>query len=108
MLIIDSMWVVQRTTKDDEKNAGKLKAILVLPGDQDHGKEEVPCDSPTMDRNIIKLMIAVAANKGWEMRSIDISAAFLQGRQIDRDVYIRPPRELNGNSRRVFMDSRRL
>jgi len=38
-------------------------------------------------------MIAVAANQGWTARSIDISAAFLQGREIDRTVYIRPPPE---------------
>jgi hypothetical protein len=39
------------------------------------------------------MMLAVAANQGWTARSIDISAAFLQGREIDRTVYIRPPPE---------------
>jgi len=35
----------------------------------------------------------MAANQGRQARSIDISAAFLQGKEIDRVVLIRPPPE---------------
>ncbi len=31
----------------------------------------------------VKLMLAIAPNESWGLRSLDISAAFLQGRQID-------------------------
>jgi hypothetical protein len=40
------------------------------------------------------MMIAIAANEGWGLRSIDISAAFLQGREMDREVYVQPPPEI--------------
>jgi len=38
-------------------------------------------------------MLAIAANQGFELRAVDISAAFLQGRELDREVYVRPPPE---------------
>jgi len=39
-------------------------------------------------------MIASAANQEWSLRTIDISAAFLQGREIDRTIYVLPPPEI--------------
>ena len=38
MTVIPTMWVVNRTTDDDGKDAGKLKAWLVVRGDQDKRK----------------------------------------------------------------------
>jgi len=66
---------------------------LVVRGDQDDTEDDIPCDSPTVDRNTAKLLIAIAAIMGWSLRSVDISAAFLQGRELDRTVYILPPPE---------------
>ena len=91
MPVIDMMWVVQRGLEDDGKNSGDTKARLLVRGDLDRGEDDIPCDSPTVDRTTIKVMLSVAANQGFEVRSLNISAAFLQGRQIDRDVYVRPP-----------------
>jgi hypothetical protein len=79
MVVIPSMWVINQTTDDDGKNAGKIKARLVVRGDQDKAEDDIPCDSPTVDRNTAKLLIAIAAIMGWSLRSVDISAAFLQG-----------------------------
>jgi len=93
MVIIPSMWVINQTTDDDGKNAGKIKARLVVRGDQDEAEDDIPCDSPTVDRNTAKLLIAIAAIMEWSLRSVDISAAFLQGRELDRTVYILPPPE---------------
>ena len=73
-----------------KKKAGNLKARLVARGDQDQGEEDIPCDSPTVDRSTVQLMLAIAANEGWGLRSIDISATFLQGRQIDRIMGVAP------------------
>jgi len=90
---VPSMWVIQRSTEDDGKQAGNLKARLVVRGDQDFAEGDIPCDSPTVDRSTVKLMLAIAANENWRLRSIDISAAFLQGRDIDRIVHVQPPPE---------------
>ena len=51
-------------------------------------------DSPTMLRESMKLFFAVAANEGFKLRSIDIRAAFLQARELDRDVYLLPPKDI--------------
>ena len=37
----------------------------------------------------------VIASKEWEINSLDIKAAFLQGKALTRDVYLKPPREAN-------------
>jgi len=94
MQVIPSMWVINSTTDDDGKQGGKIKARLVVRGDQDQNEEYTPCDSPTVDRTTVKMMMANAANLGWSLRTIDISAAFLQGREIDRTVYVQPPPEV--------------
>ena len=93
MLVIETMWVINRSLEDDGKNAPKVKAKLVVRGDQDNGEEEVSSDCPTVDRGTVKFMLALAANQGWDLRSVDISAAFLQVRNIDRSVYVKPPPE---------------
>jgi len=94
MKVIPSMWVVNKTTDDDGKQGGKVKSRLVVRGDQDMNDEYTPCDSPTVDRTTVKMMIDIAANQEWQLRTIDIPAAFLQGREIDRTIYVLPPPEV--------------
>jgi len=91
MSVIPLMWVINKTTDDDGKGAGKLKARLVVRGNQDESEDEIQSDSPTVDRHTVKLMMAVAANQGWKPRSIDISAAFLQGREMDSRICLSSP-----------------
>ena len=38
-----------------------------------------------------KLLISSAANNGFKLASLDIKAAFLQSKALDRDVFIKPP-----------------
>ena len=38
-------------------------------------------------------MYAEAANEGWPVESIDVTAAFLQGDELDRDIFVIPPKE---------------
>jgi len=59
-----------------------IKARLVVRGDQDETEDDIPCDSPTVDRNTMKLLIAIAAIMGWPLRSVDISASSSQGKEI--------------------------
>ena len=37
------------------------------------------------------MLVAVAANSGFKLASVDIRAAFLQSKVLDRDVFIEPP-----------------
>ena len=38
-------------------------------------------------------MIAVIITDGWEINSPDIKSAFLQGKEISRDLFVKPPKE---------------
>ena len=57
-------------------------------------KEAPQSDSPTMLRESMKLFFSVAANEGFDLRSIDIRAAFLQAKELDRDIFLMPPKDI--------------
>ena len=68
------------------------KGRLVAQGFQE--KEKPQSDSPMMLRESMKLFFSVAANEGFELRSIDIRAAFLQAKNLDHEVYLEPPKDV--------------
>lgn len=41
----------------------------------------------------MRLFFAVVCSQRWEIRSTDIKSAFLQGKLLDRDVFLKPPKE---------------
>lgn len=81
---ISTTWVV---TKKGEQ----VKARLVARGFEE--VEDVQKDSPTVSKSTMRILMAVAVSKGWTIKGTDIKSAFLQGKEIQRDVYIKPPRE---------------
>ena len=75
-----------------EKHDGqkqKTKARLVPRGFQETLKPQ--SDSPTVSKESFKMVMAVAANSNFKLASVDIRAAFLQSRTLDRDVFMLPP-----------------
>ena len=47
-----------------------------------------------MLRESIKLFFSVAGNENFKLRSMDIRAAFLQAKELDRDVFLMPPQDV--------------
>jgi len=88
---IDSRWVITRKDKSDGQKQ-KVKGILVAKGFQE--KEVPQSDSPTMLRESMKMFFTVAANEEFELRKIDIRAAFLQAKQLEREVFLKPPKDI--------------
>ena len=81
---VGSRWVITKKEKADGQKK-KVKGRLVSKGFQ---YIEVPqSDAPTMLRESMKLFFAVAENQDFRLRSIDIRAAFLQTRELDRYVF---------------------
>ena len=83
---ISTRWVVTR------KDNGTVKARLVA-----RGFEEIlggPTHSPTVSKFAIRILLGMAALPNWTLKSIDVTSAFLQAKEIDRDVYILPPKEV--------------
>ena len=55
--------------------------------------DEVEKDSPTVSKSTMRILMSVAVSKGWTVKGTDMKSAFLQGKEIKRDVYIKPPCE---------------
>ena len=70
----------------------KTKARLVARGFQESLKPQ--SDSPTVSKESFKMLMAVAANDNFKLASVDIRAAFLQSRTLDRDVFMLPPPDI--------------
>merc|ERR1712055_1227723 len=51
-------------------------------------------DRPTASKESVKLLMAVAANEGFKLASVDIRAAFLQAKTLDREVFVQPPKDI--------------
>jgi hypothetical protein len=81
------------THKDLGGGETKPKARLVAKGFQDPDKDTLTCAAPTAHKSSLRLALAICAMMGWSPNSIDIKTAFLQGEPIQREVYLRPPRE---------------
>lgn len=87
---ISTRWVC--TLK--ETPAGVVpKARLVARGFEEFKVAELQKDSPTCATEALRLLLAVICQKQWTLHSMDIKAAFLQGMELSRDIYIRPPPE---------------
>ena len=69
-----------------------IKARLCARGFEED-QSSFRTDSPTCSREGIRVGLALIASKGWKINSIDVKSAFLQGNNIERDIYVRPPKE---------------
>ena len=55
---------------------------------------DIQSDAPTVGKSTLRLVLSVCANEGWlYLEALDVKAAFLQSRKINRDIYIVPPVE---------------
>ena len=82
---IGSRWVITRKEKHDgQKN--EYKARLVAKGFQENMKPQ--SDSPTALRESLKVFLAIAANMSFDLAAMDIRAAFLQSRELAREVFL--------------------
>ena len=86
---ISVRWVC---TMKDCNGVMKPKARLVARGFEENASNIVS-DSPTCSKDSLRALITVACQRKWQVHSIDIKTAFLQGEKIDRDVYLKPPME---------------
>jgi transposase InsO family protein len=81
---ISTTWVLCR------KESG-VRARLVARGFEDTASFRK--DSPTLGKGSLRVILSIAASMGWILKTTDIKSAFLQGKKMDREVYITPPKE---------------
>lgn len=88
-------WVVTEKILNGKK---KRKARLVARGFEET-ENDILKDSPTCLKESLRLILTLIVYNNWRCNSIDIKSAFLQGKEIERTVYLKPPKEAdNGNS----------
>ena len=81
-------WILVEKVIDGEMGD---KARLCVRGDQEQASFRT--DSPTVHKSSLNVFFMLAAEKGWHIQTGDVKCAFLQGEELDRDVYLRPPKE---------------
>ena len=85
-----------------QKEIENLEKYGVFEEVEDEGQETV--DSrwvitrkekvATMLRELMKMFFIVAANEDFDFRKIDIRAVFLQAKQLNRDIFLKPPKDI--------------
>ena len=82
---ISTTWVLWN--KGDE-----VRARLVARGYED--MQNYPKDSPAVGKSSMRIVLAMAVNKGWKIKTTDVKSAFLEGKELGREVYLSPPKEM--------------
>ena len=88
---ITTRWVVTRKEDHDGMKV-KTKARLCMRGFQEEVNPQ--SDSPTIAKESLKVMLAVSANEDFSTVNLDATNAFLQGKEITREVFAEPPKEM--------------
>ena len=52
-------------------------------------------EAPTCLGEGLKLCLSVIKREKWRVRAIDVKTAYLQGKNIERTIVVKPPREAN-------------
>ena len=85
-------WVLTPKMKD---NVVSTKARLCAHGFEEN--QDFHTDSPTCSRIGIRFALTIISSFSWHLNSIDVKTAFLQGKEMECIVYLRPPKEAETN-----------
>ena len=84
------------------KNGLQPKARLVARGFEEDCLSKFEKESPTCYKDTFRAVLSLAAQNKWNLQTIDIKTAFLQGETINRNVYIIPPTEAKCKSNHIW------
>jgi histone deacetylase 1/2 len=88
--IVGSKWIFKTKHRSDG-TVDKHKAHLVARGfTQRHGIDYGDTFSPIVKPAIVRLVLSLAVSRGWSLRQVDVSNAFLHG-FLSEDVYMQQP-----------------
>lgn len=88
---ISVKWVY-KTKLDENGKVDKYKARLVAKGyTHQHGVDYTEVFAPVARMDTVRLIIALAAQKGWTIYQLDVKSAFLHG-ELTEDVFVDQPR----------------
>ena len=87
---ISTRWVITEKYKEGSR---VVKARLVARGFEERNLNDIRKDSPTCGKDSLRLLLVIVASNEWTINSLDVKSAFLQGKDISRDLLILPPVE---------------
>ena len=86
---ISLRWVITEKIIEDRH---VTKARLVARGFEESLLEK-RTDSPTCSKDALRVALVLISAFHWKCSTFDVKSAFLQGNEIDRDVFVKPPKE---------------
>ena len=87
---IGCKWVYSIKLRSDG-TLDRHKARLVALGNrQEYGINYEETFAPVAKMTTVRLVLAIAASKGWSLRQMDVKNAFLHG-DLKEDIYMTPP-----------------
>ena len=96
---ISLCWIV---TPKLDNGIWKTKAELVAGGFEET-ENNFRTDSPMCLKGRLMVALKIAASKCWTFTSIDMKAAFLQGKLLDRKVFLKPPKQAGANGKLLVL-----
>ncbi|CAI7752161.1 unnamed protein product [Closterium sp. NIES-54] len=93
--IVDGMWIF--SVKRPPGSPPAFKARYVAGGfSQRHGVDYFQTFSPTPKMTTLRVLLHVAAQRDYELHSLDFSTAFLQG-SLHEEIWLRRPHGFTGS-----------
>ena len=86
---ISVRWVVTEKVKEGKTIT---KARLVARGYEEN-TEHLRKDSPTCSKEAVRILLTIASTMQWTCHTLDITSAYLQGNEIKRSIFLKPPKE---------------
>ena len=91
---LSTRWVI--TNKE-----GKTKARLVVRGFEEKDLE-IPRDSPTVSKGAMRIFLLIAGLEQWTVKTTDIKSALVQGKELEREIYVKPPKESSTPKHKIW------
>lgn len=93
-----------KTKLNELGEVDKYKARLVVKGyAQEYGVDYTEVFAPVARMDTMKMILALAAQKGWGVFQLDVKSAFLHG-ELEEDVFVEQPQgyEVKGKENMVY------
>ncbi len=94
-VVIGTRW--EDSWKQGHLGTKILKSRLVAKGNQEDSSD-LNTYAPT-SKEVLMLMTSLASTNRWRIETMDVEKAFLQSRELRREVYLRPPKEAVGDDK---------
>ena len=99
--LVQCKWIY-KTKLVDDGNTTKYKAQLVEKGYSPvHGMDYNDTFSHVARMNSIRIVLAIAASKRWEVHHMDVKSSFLHG-DLEEEIYMRHPKGYTKDSSLVY------